>query len=348
MRDFQKLFYISLILFFGKIISAENSTDLFYAELNDIDLFPSCSKLKDPLATRPIRQSPPRYPRRALERDVQGTVLVALDISDEGKVISSEVIWSSADNPKYENIFDKNSIEASKNFIYEPKTNEYGDKVASKEHVIIVFTIEGLEETLNLGSQTRKFNSLRRMLRDNPEKFLIEVETLISGNDLSKIQRAIYLYFKGLALYQKGAEVEEVITILEDSQKNYYQTYSYETGNLEEKNIVLMGNNESKLHTYNGILLGQLYLEQSRWNEAAIQNASVIRNARNQKIDSPRYLQAYINLGISSYNLKQWCQASESWKSANDLSKKIQRQLPEWIKPFIAEANKRRALETVE
>ena len=186
------------------------------------------------------------------------------------------------------------------------------------------------------------------MLRDNPEKFLIEVETLISGNDLSKIQRAIYLYFKGLALYQKGAEVEEVITILEDSQKNYYQTYSYETGNLEEKNIVLMGNNESKLHTYNGILLGQLYLEQSRWNEAAIQNASVIRNARNQKIDSPRYLQAYINLGISSYNLKHWCQASESWKSANELSKKIQRPLPEWILPFIAEANKRRALETVE
>ena len=109
-----------------------------------------------------------------------------------------------------------------------------------------------------------------------------------------------------------------------------------------------MGNNESKLHTYNGILLGQLYLEQSRWNEAAVQNASVIRNARNQKIDSPRYLQAYTNLGISSYNLKHWCQSSESWKSANALSKKIQRPLPEWILPFIAEANKRRALETVE
>ena len=154
MVDFQKLFYISIILFFGKIISEENPTDLFYAELNDIDLFPSCSKLKDPLATRPIRQSPPRYPRRALERDVQGTVLVALDISDEGNVKNSNVIWSSADNPKYENIFDKNSIEASKDFIYEPKTNEYGNKVASKEYAIIVFTIEGLEETLNLGAQT--------------------------------------------------------------------------------------------------------------------------------------------------------------------------------------------------
>ena len=348
MRDFQKLLFISLIFFPGKIISLGNPSDLFYAELNEIDLFPSCTELKDPLATRPIQQYPPRYPRRALERDVQGTVLVALDISDEGNVKNSNVIWSSADNPKYENIFDKNSIEASKNFIYEPKTNEYGDKVASKEHVIIVFTIEGLEETLNLGSQTRKFNSLRRMLRDNPEKFLIEVEKLISGNDLSKIQRAIYLYFKGLVLYKRGAKVEKVITILEDSQKYYFQTYTYETGNSEEKNIVLLGNNESKLHTFNGILLGQLYLEQSRWNEAALQNGSVIRIARNQKIDSPRFLQAYINFGISTYNLKHWCQASESWKSANELSKKIQRTLPEWILPFIAEANKRRALETVE
>jgi hypothetical protein len=186
------------------------------------------------------------------------------------------------------------------------------------------------------------------MMRDDPEKFLIEVEKLISGKDLSKIQRAIYLYFKGLVLYKRGAKVEKVISILEDSQKNYFQTYTYETGNFEDKNIVLMGNNESKLHTFNGILLGQLYMEQSRWNEAAVQSASVIRIARNQKMDSPRFLQAYINFGISAYNLKHWCQASESWKSANELSKKIQRTLPEWILPFIAEANKRRALETVE
>ena len=348
MRDFQKILFISLIFFSGEIISEKNSTDLFFAESNEIDLFPACTKLKDPLAIQPIRQYPPRYPRRALEQGVQGTVLVKLNISDEGKVISSEVIWSSSDNPKYENIFDKNSIEASKRFIYQPKINEHGDKIASKSYAVIVFTIEGLEETLNLGSQTRKFNSLRRMMRDNPEKFLIEVEKLLSGKDLSKIQRAIYLYFKGLVVYKRGAKVEKVISILEGSQKNYLQTYTYETGNFEDKNIVLMGNNESKLHTFNGILLGQLYMEQSRWNEAAVQSASVIRIARNQKIDSPRFLQAYINFGISAYNLKNWCQASESWKSANELSKKIQRTLPEWISPFIAEANKRRALETVE
>ena len=177
------------------------------------------------------------------------------------------------------------------------------------------------------------------------------------GTRMSPLTKAVNkqllpIYDKPLIFYPLSilmlANIKDILIIVNKGQLNQYKKLIPNGNNLEEKNIVLMGNNESKLHTYNGILLGQLYLEQSRWNEAAIQNASVIRNARNQKIDSPRYLQAYINLGISAYNLKHWCQASESWNSASELSKKIQRQLPEWILPFIAEANKRRALETVE
>ena len=340
---------ISLIITGNKIISAEELPyDLFYADLNDIDLFPSCSKLKDPLAAQPIKQSPPKYPRKALMQGVQGTVLVALDLSEKGTVSSSKVIWSSSDDPKFENIFDKSSIRASENFIYQPKTNEYGKEVTSKAHAIIIFTIQGQEETLNLGSQTRKFASLSGLLKKDPDKFLIEVEELLNRNDLEKIQRAIYLYYKGLVHYRRGSDTKEVIAILEDSQKNYYETYTFETENKEENNIILMGNNESKLHTFNGILLGQLYLEQSRWNEAALQNATVLRNARTQRSKSPRYLQAFLNLGISAYNLKLWCHASESWKSAVALSQEINKPIPEWISPYIKEANKRRALETME
>ena len=340
---------ISLIITGNKIISAEELPyDLFYTDFNNMNLFPSCSKLKDPLAAKPIKQSPPKYPRKALMNGVQGTVLVALDISEKGTVSSSKVIWSSSDDPKFENIFDKNSIRASENFIYQPKTNEYGKEVTSKAHTIIIFTIQGQEETLNLGSQTRKFASLSGLLKKDPDKFLIEVEELLNRNDLEKIQRAIYLYYKGLVHYRRGSDTKEVIAILEDSQKNYYETYTFETENKEENNIILMGNNESKLHTFNGILLGQLYLEQSRWNEAALQNATVLRNARTQRSKSPRYLQAFLNLGISAYNLKLWCHASESWKSAVALSQEINKPIPEWISPYIKEANKRRALETME
>lgn len=340
---------ISLIVTGYKIISAEELPhDLFYTDFNDIDLFPSCSKLKDPLAAQPIKQSPPKYPRKALMQGVQGTVLVALDLSEKGTVSSSKVIWSSSDDPKYENIFDKNSIRASESFIYQPKTNEYGEAVPSKAHTVITYRIEGQEETLNLGSHTRKFRSLSRLLKKDPDKFLIEVEELLNQNDLEKIQRAIYLYYKGLVHYRRGSDTKEVIAILEDSQKNYYETYTFETEDKEANNIILMGNNESKLHTFNGILLGQLYLEQSRWNEAAVQNATVLRNAKTQRIKSPRNLQAYLNLGISAYNLKLWCQASESWKSAVALSEEITKPIPEWILPYINEANKRRALEITE
>ena len=340
---------ISLIITGNKIISAEELPyDLFYTDFNNMNLFPSCSKLKDPLAAQPIKQSPPKYPRKALMQGVQGTVLVALDLSEKGTVSSSKVIWSSSDDPKFENIFDKSSIRASENFIYQPKTNEYGKEVTSKAHAIIIFTIQGQEETLNLGSQTRKFASLSGLLKKDPDKFLIEVEELLNQNDLEKIQRAIYLYYKGLVHYRRGSDTKEVIAILEDSQKNYYETYTFETENKEENNIILMGNNESKLHTFNGILLGQLYLEQSRWNEAALQNATVLRNARTQRSKSPRYLQAFLNLGISAYNLKLWCHASESWKSAVALSQEINKPIPEWISPYIKEANKRRALETME
>ena len=340
---------ISLIITGNKIISAEELPyDLFYTDFNNMNLFPSCSKLKDPLAAKPIKQSPPKYPRKALMNGVQGTVLVALDISEKGTVSSSKVIWSSSDDPKFENIFDKSSIRASENFIYQPKTNEYGKEVTSKAHAIIIFTIQGQEETLNLGSQTRKFASLSGLLKKDPDKFLIEVEELLNRNDLEKIQRAIYLYYKGLVHYRRGSDTKEVVAILEDSQKNYYETYTFETENKEENNIILMGNNESKLHTFNGILLGQLYLEQSRWNEAALQNATVLRNARTQRSKSPRYLQAFLNLGISAYNLKLWCHASESWKSAVALSQEINKPIPEWISPYIKEANKRRALETME
>ena len=45
-----------------------------------------------------------------------------------------------------------------------------------------------------------------------------------------------------------------------------------------------MGSNEAKLHTYVGTLLGQLYLEKSLWNEAAIQFSSVLRNVRNNML----------------------------------------------------------------
>jgi len=159
------------------------------------------------------------------------------------------------------------------------------------------------------------------------------------------MQKAIYLYFKGLVLSQQGEEKEKIIQTLEESQKLYWKIHTYVTDDEDEKDIYLMGRNESKLHTFVGPLLSQLYLQKRMWNEAAIQSSTVIRNSRqNKKKPSGRLYQSYIHLGISAFNLKLWCQADESWAIAKAMAKRLKREFPDSLSKFKDEANKRRNL----
>jgi len=325
-----------------RVLSEE---ELFFEVYDqDFNLFPLCSDFKDPLAVKPIKQLPPVYPRRALEAGASGTVLLELNINIDGTVKNSKVVWSSSDISRFDNAFDKRSITASKEFIFEPELNEFGARIESTTHTVIIFTVEGMEEVFNLGNQTRRFKSLRRLMQRDPLSFLVEIDRELSQTDLSNTQRAIYLYFKGLILFRQGESNVTVLEKLEKSQELYFQIYTHKTQNFNETPIYMLGNNEAKLHTYVGLLLGQLYLQQSKWNESAVQNATVLRMALNQKIRSPRLLQAYINLGISAYNLGLWCQADQSWDSAIALAKKYNKTLPEWLNEYKEKAYKRRDL----
>ena len=342
-----KIWIISFLVLMSKISSSteDPSQDLglYSNEYQSIkSLYSSCGNLLDPFRSVPIKQLPPAYPRRALEKGIGGTVLIKIKINTDGTVKTSEVVWASTDDPKYQDIFNRSTINAANEYIYKPKVNERGENIESTAHTFIAYSIDGLEETLYLGNQTRNYKKLKRLMKKDPDKFFMEVEKLLNGNELEPIQRAVYLFFKGLMMHQLGEDKDEVIKILRESQKLYYTVYEYHTDDKNEKNIFLMGGNESKLHTFVGVLLGQLYLEKSMWNEAAIQYATVIRNVKRDKIESPRFLQSYINLGIATYNLNLWCQADESWKSAINLGAKINTKFPDWLNVYKEEANKRR------
>ena len=343
----KKIWIISLLVLMSKISSSiedpSQTLGLYSNEYQNIkSLYSSCDNLLDPFRSVPIMQIPPAYPRRALEKEVSGTVLTKIKINADGTVKTSEVVWTTTENSKYKDVFNRSAIKAANEYIYKPKVNEIGEKIKSTAHVITAYSIDGKEETLYLGNQNRNYKKLQRLMKKDPDRFFMEVEKLLSGKKLEPIQRAVYLFFKGLMMHKQGEDKDEVIKILQESQKLYYAVYEYQTDDKNEKNIFLMGSNESKLHTFVGALLGQLYLEKTMWNEAAIQYATVIRNVRNNKTESPRFLQSYINLGIATYNLNLWCQADESWKSAINLGAKINKKFPDWLNVYKEEANKRR------
>lgn len=344
------LFFIFTLpcLFCDDDIEQELKLDLFSNDYTQLQsLFSNCSKLKDPLGAYPIKQSPPVYPRRALENGIEGIVLIKMLVRKDGTVKETEVVWSSADDSRSQNLFHSRSIKAGNKFIYKPKLNKDGQKVEFTSYSTIAYSIEGNEEVLNLGNQSREFRKYRKLMKNDPQRFLEEIDIVLNKNILQPMQKAIYLYFKALALSQQGEEKEKIIQTFEESQKLYWEIQTYVTDDEDEKDIYLMGRNESKLHTFVGPLLSQLYLEKRMWNEAAIQSSTVIRNSRqNQKKPSGRLYQSYIHLGISAFNLKLWCEADESWTIAKAMAKRLKREFPDSLSKFKDEAKKRHNLQS--
>ena len=336
---------------FSYLFSAEEIEQKLELDLSSNDytqlqsLFSGCSKLKDPLGAYPIKQSPPVYPTRAIEEGIEGITLIKMMVRQDGTVKETKVVWSSADDSRSQNLFHSRSIKAGNKFIYEPKLNKHGQKIEFTAYSTVVYGIKGQEEILNLGNQSKEFRKYRRLMKNDPQRFLEEIDILFNKNILQPMQKAIYLYFKGLVLSQQGEEKEKIIKTLEESQKLYWKIHTYVTDDEDEKDIYLMGRNESKLHTFVGPLLSQFYLEKRMWNEAAIQSSTVIRNSRqNKQKPSGRLYQSFIHLGISAFNLKLWCEADESWTIAKAMAKRLKREFPDSLSKFKDEANKRRNL----
>jgi|TARA_B110000495_G_scaffold197532_1_gene207961 TonB family protein len=92
----------------------------------------------------PIKQYSPVYPKRAIEKGIEGCVMIQLTVTKEGSTRDVEVLWSVP--PR---IFDKAAIRAGKKFKYKPRV--FNGKAIEVTNVksISVFRIDEMNKNMN-------------------------------------------------------------------------------------------------------------------------------------------------------------------------------------------------------
>ena len=284
-------------------------------------LFSNCLPEVDPLAYRLIYGKAPNYPKKARQKSVEGTLVVELTIKEDGSVHNPTIIWSDTTDKIYPDIFHEAALKAVKEWRYQPAKDPFGKPLESKGILgQVSFLLEGYEDTLNLGNHDALFARLTEQLnRNKREKSINQINNILAENRLTKVQRASYLYLKAMYLYKGSSPEGEIKNLLIESKTNY-ETEEF------------MSVNGYKLHSFAGILLGQMYLNESDWNNAAFELETALRAAREASIQSERFFTTYIQLGIAHYNLQNWCEAYSSWDNAQNLGKKHGLSLPNDLK----------------
>ena len=86
-----------------------------------------------------------------------------------------------------------------------------------------------------------------------------------------------------------------------------------------------------KLQTFGGILLGQMYLDESNWQKAEEELSEAILASQGTGLKSQRFYQAYLQLGMASYYQQKWCLAAKSWEKAKELARAYEVTFPDQL-----------------
>ena len=268
-----------------------------------------------------------KYPRKAQQRGLEGVVLVEFDVDEGGKVINPKVKWSENE------VFNSSALKSVSSSIYKPAL-ENGKPILSKgrKHKL-TFLLEGNENNLNLGTD---FDYILRdvksgLRRGKVEKPIKKIDSLLTNKNLDGITRAALLYLKASSLYRVEAPNEEIKSLLIESKQHYEEVIVQS----ETENISVLGVTAMKLQTFGGILLGQMYFDESSWEKAEEELSEAILASKGTGLKSQRFYQAYLQLGMASYNQQKWCLAAKSWEKAKKLAKEYQTDFPEQLaEPF--------------
>ena len=268
-----------------------------------------------------------KYPKKAQQRGLEGVVLVEFDVDVGGKVINPKVIWSENE------VFNPSALKSVSSSIYKPAL-ENGKPILSKgltqKHT---FLLEGNENNLNLG---KTFNNVLRDVKSGlrtgkVEKPIKKLDSLLARKNLDEITRASLLYLKASSLYRVEAPNEEIKSLLIESKQHYEEKIiQFEGESVPVKSVTSM-----KLQTFGGILLGQMYFDESSWEKAEEELSEAILASLGTGLQSQRFYPAYLQLGMASYNQQKWCLAAKSWEKAKILAKEYQTDFPEQlVEPF--------------
>jgi TonB family protein len=274
-----------------------------------------------------LKLNAPRYPRRAQEKGIEGRVLVEFDVDEGGKAINAKVKWSENE------VFDSSVLKSVSSWVFKPALKN-GKPILSKGLTHnLTFLLEDSENTLNLGTD---FDYILRdvksgLRRGKVGKPIKKIDSLLNNKNLDGITRAALLYLKASSLYKIKAPNEEIKSLLIESKQHYEEKIvQCARGSVSVKSVTSM-----KLQTFGGILLGQMYLDESNWQKAEEELSEAILASRGSGLKSQRFYQAYLQLGMASYYQQKWCLAAKSWEKAKILAKEYQINFPEQLaEPF--------------
>ena len=271
----------------------------------------------------PLKLNAPKYPRRAQERGIEGKVLVEYDVDVGGKVINPKVIWSEHE------VFDSSALKSVSSWVFKPALKN-GKPILSKGLCHnLTFLLEGSENTLNLGIA---FDTIVREVQTGlrtgkVEKPIKKIDSLLARKNLDEITRAGLLYLKASSLYRVEAPNDEIKSLLIESKQHYEEVIvQCARGSVSAKSVTSM-----KLQTFGGILLGQMYLDESNWQKAEEELSEAILASQGTGLKSQRFYQAYLQLGMASYYQQKWCLAAKSWEKAKELARAYEVTFPDQL-----------------
>ena len=308
------------------------------------ELSVDCSIKSEYVTQQLVRERivPPVYPRHAQRFGHEAVVSVVFDTNDKGEVINERISWQVStlneidpSDTSLRKDFSEASLRSMSTAIYKAgKDNREGILSSKNNEQIIIFSIQGNENTFNLG--TRFDRTLKRVKGavNNISKIpkLIEsIEEHLNSEELTNVQRGSLLYLKAFLIFTKSPDSEEIKPLL-----------------LEMKSLIdtdlPYGPNTFKVITFGSLLLGQIYINEQQWDMAIDILEEAIHSVQRSNYSlEKRFFSAHLQLGIAYYSEGNWCGAAKSWARAKMMadSKNTNYTFPEALEVYVNYANGR-------
>jgi len=264
-----------------------------------------------------IKKAPPKYPRKALNQEMEGTVILEYTINNKGKTENIIVVESS----NY--VFEHEAIKAVSKFIYEPSINlDTGlpMRTPGVEHAIS-FRLEGYDDILLFpGRRSGNFNREINIIQNLDPEQAIERILFKLPSEKDPLKKAVYYYLK----YLRSAEIEPRNLLVEKED--------IQTSHSLLKDEISLDPNVIKVKTY--IIPSLAFVETDTKKAIELLEEVIHMFTEYNFPPSLRAYYAYSTFGVLAYNSGNWCGAYKSFDKAIDITKNIGLEAPPKIEQY--------------
>ena len=293
------------------------------------EYFHECKQSQSQIEPKIIFSNPPFYPRTALERGIEASVLLEFAVNRFGNVENPKVIWSNNTGTTIYEGFSESAIKSALELKYEPAKNLLGEPIRTETvKLFSTFRVEGHEALLDINDKDfekylsrAKSKSVGRSKR-KLNKLVEDIQVKLDNPDLSNIGRASYLYLKGIVLMKLETDKDMIHKVFLES-KNLQNKEYYELDEKKYRNVT-----SEKLSYFLGVLLADRYFEQKEWNKVETEVKELL-GIFPQRVMQERFYKPLLQLGIASYSSQNWCNSYYSFNAAMKIAEKKGLDFPE-------------------